>query len=190
MLSTVGDNGCCRSYDYQGQRSAPTFPFPVYRSCRLAASWFARDDQRCLGGGGFSGQAGVGGLVHGVVFRGGKLTYLKRAARLSDYGWEPADLERLCSNPRELAKLPESDSLDNAGEKAEAFAALVHEASMYYGNGSTVALYRRSMYVARLSALGWSQTQLGSLIGVTKQRVQVMLKEWKKNGPKSRVSQG
>lgn len=120
----------------------------------------------------------------------GKLTYLKRAARLSDYGWEPADLERLCSNPRELAKLPESDSLDNAGEKAEAFAALVHEASMYYGNGSTVALYRRSMYVARLSALGWSQTQLGSLIGVTKQRVQVMLKEWKKNGPKSRVSQG
>lgn len=127
----------------------------------------------------------------------GKQTYLKRAARLSDYGWEPEDLERVCSNPRELAKLPkvdsllpDADSVVKMEKEAEALAALVHEASMYYGNGSAMALDRRTHYVARLSGLGWNQTQLASLVGVSKQRVQALLKGWRKMHPKSRFPQG
>lgn len=114
----------------------------------------------------------------------GRATYLKRAERLGNYGWVPEDLRRVCSNPREVAQLPGSDYSVTSEDQAEALAALVHEASIYYSNGHSLALSLRLSYVARLSTSGWALSEVASLLGMTRQRVHAMLKEWRKGQPR------
>lgn len=113
----------------------------------------------------------------------GAATYSQRAARLSFYGWEPADLARVCSRPREAALL--RDAKDISEEEAEALAALAREAVIYYSNGLTVASSQRTAYMARLAEFGWAQTEVGKHVGLTKQRVQKLMKDRRRQQPKA-----
>lgn len=106
---------------------------------------------------------------------GGSATYLARAERLVGYGFVPEDLRQACANPRSVASLPEPEHRPEAD--VEAFAALAHEAALYYSNGYSVARGLEVGYGRRLIEVGWLQPQVAALLGVTKQRVSALLKQ-------------
>lgn len=111
-----------------------------------------------------------------VLFNGmGTATYLRRAERLAGYGFAPQDLREACANPRSVASMPDSEQRPDEG--VEAFAALAHEAALYYSTGYGLARELELGYARRLISLGWLQPQVASLIGVSKQRVSKLLKQ-------------
>ena len=114
--------------------------------------------------------------VYEGVFSGmGRATYLARAERLSGYGFGPDALSRVCGNPREVAALPDPDV--RSEDNAEAFSALAHEAALFYSGAYSLARQMELGYARRLIDVGWSQTQVASLLGVTKQRMSALLKQ-------------
>lgn len=115
------------------------------------------------------------GIYEGLFSGMGRSTYLKRAERLSGYGFHPHSLSEVCSNPRFAAALPDSEKCDE--RNAEAYAALANEAALYYSTGYSMSRDAELGYSRRLIALGWFQLQVASLLGVTKQRVSALLKQ-------------
>lgn len=116
----------------------------------------------------------------------GKATFAGRAFRLAQYGWRPDDLRAAlltfgCDLP-----LPLNDDLleREAGraerpmreDEIEASAALVQEVVAYLDNIRFHSSYARDRYMWALSRNRWSHSQLGSLFGLTKQRIQQLLK--------------
>lgn len=111
-----------------------------------------------------------------ALFNGmGAATYLKRAERLAGYGFAPQDLEGACANPRSVVVMPDSEQCRE--EDAEAFAALAHEAALYYSTGYGSAREKELGYARRLISMGWLQPQVAALLGVSKQRVSKLLKQ-------------
>lgn len=110
------------------------------------------------------------------LFNGaGSAMYLARATRLAGYGFSPQDLRQACANPRFVAAMPDSEQRSEVD--VEAFAALAHEAALYYSTGYGMAREAELGYARRLIALGWLQPQAASLLGVSKQRVSRLLKQ-------------
>lgn len=110
------------------------------------------------------------------LFNGaGSATYLARAERLAGYGFEPQALREACENPRSVASFPDSEQRPEAD--VEAFAALAHEAALYYSTGYGMARDAELRFARRLISLGWLQPQVASLLGVSKQRVSKLLKQ-------------
>ena len=106
----------------------------------------------------------------------GASTYPQRAARLNAYGWTPNDLDRVCSGSRHVTNL--LDPAHATEQEAEAYAALVDEARAYYSTGLAAASGLRTGYLVRLAGHGWTQSELGNLVGLTRQRVQKLIQEW------------
>lgn len=104
----------------------------------------------------------------------GKDTYPGRAARLEALGWSPADLRAACTDPRALLSLAPPVGASEA--EAVAGAVLAGEANAYYDDFSNSARHSRAGYMARLAELGWTHTEVGALVGITKQRVQKVIK--------------
>lgn len=112
----------------------------------------------------------------------GSATYPRRAKHLDSHGWTPEDLERVCSHPREVSRLSDVD--DVSEQEAEALAVLMQEATIYYSTGLSSAAYARTGCMARLVDHGWSRAQVGWLVGLTKQRVQQLVKAWQSGRPR------
>ncbi|NDK32384.1 hypothetical protein [Nesterenkonia haasae] len=94
--------------------------------------------------------------------------------RLDGYGWAPGDLERVCSGVQHVAALSGPERVTE--EQAEARAALLDEAFIYYSNGLSAAPYNPTGYIVRLPDLGWTHGGIGRHVRFAKQRVQKLIK--------------
>jgi len=118
------------------------------------------------------------------LFRGaGNALYSPSAERLSAYGWTPKDLLSACLEPGWMAEQMQSrvgHALSPDG--AEAWAALLREVTSYHNIVVETAHYKRSQLMEVLSRNGWSHGEIGDHLGLTKQRVQKLLKEFARTG--------
>lgn len=118
------------------------------------------------------------------LFRGaGSALYTDRAKRLSAYGWTHRDLREACANP---SWRPWGDEQKVSAERAEAWAALVREVATYYRVGVEAAHYVRVQLMDLLFQDGWTHSQIGNHLGLTKQRVQKLLKEHSRESKRKR----
>lgn len=62
-------------------------------------------------------------------------------------------------------------------EQVESASALAWEVMTYQDYVRSRSIYARERYLQELSLSGWSHSQLGALFGLTKQRVQQLLKQ-------------
>lgn len=108
----------------------------------------------------------------------GASTYPQRVARLTEHGWTPNDLERVCSGTRHVTNL--LDRAHAAEGEAEVYAALVDEARAYYSNGLAATSGLLTSYLGRLTDHVWTQSELGRHVGLTRQRVQKLIQEWRR----------
>lgn len=169
VLTPGVDNTYCRLVT-----TKPRFAFPEPEARLMGAS--ASTDQEWSSG--TVGDASVWReLFHRLYAGMGSSTYPQRAARLSGYGWAPGDLERVCSGAPHVAALSDPEGV--AEEQAEARAALLHEALIFYSNGLSAASYNRTGYIVRLADLGWKHSEIGRHVRLTKQRVQKLIKDWR-----------
>lgn len=116
----------------------------------------------------------------------GSATWPDRSERLHSYGWTPADLDRaIASQGRSLPlpmdrERPFEDALTReiamSEEQVESAAALAWEVMTFMDYARFTSTYARDRYLRELSRAGWSHSQLGALFGLTKQRVQQLLK--------------
>lgn len=100
-------------------------------------------------------------------------TYSSRALHLQANGDEPETLAEMCTSPRSLVHLRDTEGMDTA-EVAE-HAVLLHEVAIYFAYWQERVLAKRAGYVVSLRGQGWTQVQIASLLGMTKQRVHAIL---------------
>lgn len=129
---------------------------------------------------------------------GGGATSPARAARLSAYGWTAGDLSnalrdlRVCFPPPAISAAAQKqghtpESLMTP-EQVEAYTVLTDEALTYFENRYEAAKFRRVRYMDQLATFRWNHQEIGKLVGLSKQRVQQLLKhlrntETPKRGP-------
>lgn len=117
----------------------------------------------------------------------GRATWPDRSARLHAYGWRSSDLDRAIATqggslplpldkeiPLQDASTPEAPM---SPEQVESASALAWEVMNYQDYVRSSSIYARDRYLQELSRAGWNHSQLGALFGLTKQRVQQLLKQ-------------
>lgn len=107
----------------------------------------------------------------------GELHYPQRAERLSAYGWNPKNLESACTtgHTRQHPSAPTQPNDPWPEDAAEAHAALWQEVTLYHSAAGARAARERTRASERLVEAGWNQPQIGSLLGISKQRVHTVL---------------
>lgn len=107
----------------------------------------------------------------------GELYYPQRAERLSAYGWTPKDLESACTtgHTRQHSSTPTQPNDPWPEDAAEAHAALWQEVTLYHSAAGARAARERTKASEHLVEAGWNQPQIGSLLGISKQRVHTVL---------------
>lgn len=123
----------------------------------------------------------------------GTKTWPARARRLHDYGLTPNDLNHALAHKGADQPLPANphrppvasrreESMDE--DQMEARAALIQEVVLHLEFERFSAIYARDRYIWALSQAGWNHPQLAALFGMTKQRIQQLLKAIKREqGP-------
>lgn len=117
----------------------------------------------------------------------GSATWPYRALRLWAYGWTPADLDDALSSRGRSLPLPLNPEIPHRGpiprdkpmnaDQVESASALAWEVVNFVEYERFSPTYARDRYLWELSRVGWNHSQLGSLFGLTKQRVQQLMKQ-------------
>lgn len=100
-------------------------------------------------------------------------TYPARALHLQNNGDSPETLMEMCQMPQQLRLLRDPEEMD--ADEAEEHATLINEVAVYFAYWENRVMEHRNRYIVRLWALGWTQPQIASLLGLTKQRVHTIL---------------
>lgn len=117
------------------------------------------------------------------LFRGaGAGLYQARAKRLSAYGWTPNEFREACLHFSWHDWLTTPDIQNLSPCRTEAWAALIREVLTYHNAINRMARYRRLHLMDNLSRNGWTHTQIGEHLGITKRQVKKLLKEFAKTG--------
>lgn len=117
-----------------------------------------------------------------TLFRGaGSALYQVRAKRLNAYGWSSQDLLDACVQPQWERWFVSLDVNGFADDMTEAWAALVQATVIFHDAAAASAAYRRLQLIHSLSQSGWTHSQSGDHLGLSKQRIQKLLKDFLNN---------
>lgn len=115
------------------------------------------------------------GDVFNELYDGGNMddSHADRALYLHAHGVNPQSLFEVCMYPKEIKLYGPGSEAD--AEDAQFSAAMLHEASVYFAFWARTIMTKRNEYIHRLRDLGWTQPEIASLLGVSKQRVHSIL---------------
>lgn len=155
----------------------PKHPFPISAIDAGSLGAQSRDDD------GWSqvhlSDAAQWRTVFYTLFSGaGSALYPARAKRLDAYGWSPQDLLDACMQSQRQGWFESRDAKSFAVDMTEAWAALVQETVVYHDAAAASAAFRRLQLIHNLSQAGWSHSQVGDHLGLSKQRIQKLLKDF------------
>lgn len=100
-------------------------------------------------------------------------TYPARAHYLQSHEATPPSLMEACASPRVMRMFQDPEDMDV--QAVEEQAAFLNEVAAYFAYWENRAMEHRNNHVVRLRELGWGMPQIASLLGLSKQRVHVIL---------------